>query len=85
MAKKSQAARRIRGVDFDKMTRQCRTVLAREIERLMDMSFEAKLSKPDTEALGSYFRLIKDLKKQEVEEMEGMTPEALEEYLKESK
>lgn len=76
------AGRRMKGVDLDKLTRQCRTVLGREVEKLMDSSHAGKLSKEDALALASYFKLISDLKKQEKEEGENLTDEQLEALVK---
>lgn len=81
--RKSQAARRIRTADLDKLMRQCRTVLAREVERLMDISFTDKLSKDETASLNAYFKQIVELKKQESDYLESLSDEQLEKLAKE--
>lgn len=74
----------MKSVDLDILIRQCRTVLGREVERLMDASHKGKLSRDDTATLVNYFKLLPDLKKQEKEALGELTDEQLEVLAKET-
>ncbi len=77
--RKPQAARRVlHTVNYDRLLKQCKTVLCREMDRLLDASHVGKLSKDESTALTAYFKLVGELKKQELADMENMTDEQLE-------
>jgi hypothetical protein len=61
MAKKERT-RRVKKCDLDKLSKQAHTILVREIEQLMDLSYKQKLDKDNTAALINYLKLLKDLK-----------------------
>jgi hypothetical protein len=75
--RRSQAPRRLRSVDLSVLSKQCRTILAREVERLLDASFVEKLSKDDTASLMAYMKFLPDLKKQETAELDALTDDQL--------
>ena len=55
------SAKRNRKVSVQHLQRQCRTVLARDIGRLMDASFERALTKEESLALRGYFEILNEL------------------------
>ena len=70
--------RRSKRVDIDRLEKQAKTVLAREIMRLMDLSYDCKMERDDIMALQGYFKIIKDLKKDEVDHINSLSDEELE-------
>lgn len=76
--RKSQAPRRLSPVNLDKIQHQFLIVLKREATRLMDQSFEDKLSDESSKTLVNYLKLMKDLKEMEAKELENLTDEELE-------
>lgn len=77
--------RRSRNIDIDKLEKQAKTVLAREIERLMDLSHDKAMEREDTIALQGYFKIIKDLKKDEADQLDSMSDDELERLSKGAK
>lgn len=75
---RSASHRRLRHVDFDKLHDKLCTVLDREADRLLDISFEKKLTTEETKDLSNYLKLLQDLKKSELEELNKMSDEELE-------
>lgn len=65
-------------VDLDKIQHYFLVVLKREATRLLDQSFEAKLSEESSKALVNYLKLLKDLKESEEKELESLSDEELE-------
>ena len=54
-------SRRNRKVSIAKMQKQCRTILARDIERLMDVSYVRPLFKDETQSLRGYSELLNEM------------------------
>ncbi len=75
--RRSQAPRRLVEVDLEKIQHQFLVVLKRESTRMMDVSFEGKLSESDSRILINYLKLLKELKKSEEEDLDKMSDEEL--------
>lgn len=78
--KKPQKKRRIRlkKVDLDNLNKKLLNVLSREINHLMQLSFNHKLEKDDADALAKYVKLLKELQKDSTESNDNLTDEQLE-------
>jgi hypothetical protein len=72
------SSRRCRSASLDTLQKRLVTVLVREVESLMDLSYTTKLSKADSSDLVNYLKLLKDLKHQETTILSSMSDEELE-------
>ncbi len=75
--RKSRMGRSVREVDLDKVHKRLLVVLARDVTHLMDRSYQGKLNDDDAKALTNYLKLMKVLKQQELEDLEGLSDEEL--------
>lgn len=78
ISRKIRVSRRARAVDLAKLRKRLLTVLAREVDFLMDQSAKHKLDKDDSIALTGYLKLLKELNKLDEDEGAKMTDEQLE-------
>lgn len=63
--------RRTRTVDINNLEKRAKTVLDREINHLLDLSFDDKLDKEAAASLIGYLKAIKELKKDSDETPDG--------------
>lgn len=82
---KNPLARRTYSVDTDKIERKFLNVLGREANRLLDESYEQKLSEPSAKSLVNYLKLLKEFQKFELEALGELTDEELEQRSKTNK
>ena len=71
-------SRRLRKSSLNKIQNRLITVLVRETESLMDLSFNHKLDKNDAASLVNYLRLLKEMRKDEEDKNKNLTDEELE-------
>ena len=69
--------RRTRKVDMEYLEKRAKTVLDREINHLLDLSYNGKLDKEAASSLVNYLKAIKDLKKEEEESLNNLSDEQL--------
>lgn len=72
-------------ISLDDLLDKTRLILYREIRNLLIESTPGLLSKDSSQALVSYIKLLKDLKKAEEETAEDLTDEELEQLVQKSK
>ncbi len=76
--KPTKAQRYLRNIKLDLLYRKFGTILTREADALLVESWGGPLEKSRAEALVRYLRLVKEMKKLEVEDAKGMSEEELE-------
>ncbi len=76
--RKSQAPRRLSAVDLDDIRQRLLIVLCREAKRLMDESWEKKLSDESSKSLVNYLKLLKQFEEHELALLDQLDDEELE-------
>jgi uncharacterized Zn finger protein (UPF0148 family) len=73
-SRKSQASRRLRQIQPPYMIKQAKTILAREMERLLDASHLALLTRDQAVSLRGYIELLNEIKElDKIEALEKQT------------
>ncbi len=67
--RKRRAGQSLCKVYTDREFRKCLNVLQREIKSLLELSYQGPLTRDQSTALVNYTKLLKELKKQEEEEL----------------
>jgi hypothetical protein len=76
--RRSRAQRAIKRVNLDKAHRKLRTILGRQIDKLMEASYKTLLTKDELANLALCQKLLIEFRKAELEELEAMSDEELE-------
>lgn len=80
--RKSRAGMTLRRTNLEKMQKQLLNVLRRDVEKLLESSFKSTLRAEETDKLLLYLKQVKTLRKDELEDLEGLSDEALAELAK---
>ena len=80
----SRAKFSLKKVNLDHLQKQLLTVMQRDTEALLALSFNGKLEKDDATSLNNYLKFIKELKKFEEDEIANMSDEQLNALAKEN-
>lgn len=75
----------IKRVSLERLHKQALNVLSREVKGLLKISYHDALTPMQAKALCDYMKLIRELKKQEDDELNELSDEELEKLLKEKK
>lgn len=76
--RKSRSGLSLKQVNLDHVQKKLLNVLLRDTNALLLESTRGKLNKDDAQSLNNYLKLIKDLKKVEDEDLNGLSDEELE-------
>lgn len=68
----------LKKVNLERLQRQFENVLSREAVHLLKISHKSKLDRDGANALSSYLKLLKDLRKAELEDLDNLSDEELE-------
>lgn len=82
MPRTAKDAMRAVAVDLDKLNKRLLTILSRDISQLMVKSKKSSLGKDESQSLVAYLKLVRSLKKEELDELEEMSAEELEKVVK---
>lgn len=76
--KKSRQKRSLKGLNFDQLHKKLTTILERDIDHLLNISFAEKLNRDDSTSLVNYLKLFKILQKDEADNIANLTDADLE-------
>lgn len=80
--RRSRAQRAVSHVNFEQAHKKLVTILGRQINKLMDASYKALLTKDELANLALCQKLLVEFRKREEGELEELTDEELEELAK---